>query len=127
MSSTRASMMALLVAGLLLGALPSAAAAHHGSRVTEVATFAAPGCTGTCGSGSTIGPDGALYATDGQLGRVLRVDLHSGAVSTFASGLPRLHTPPGIGGPIDIAFVGRTAYVLVANVSLLYTTDAADD
>lgn len=116
MSSKRASMMALLVAGVLLSALPAVAAAHHGSRVTEVATFAAPGCTGTCGSGSTIGPDGALYATDGQLGRVVRVDLHSGAVSTFATGLPRLHTPPGIGGPIDIAFVGRTAYVLVANV-----------
>ena len=116
MSSTRASLTALLVAGVVLMALPSAAAAHRGARVTELATFAAPGCTGTCGSGSTIGPDGALYATDGQLGRVMRVDRHSGAVSTFAAGLPRLHTPPGIGGPIDIAFVGRTAYVLVANV-----------
>ena len=54
--------------------------------------------------------------TDGQLGRVMRVDRHSGAVSTFAAGLPLLNTPPGIGGPIDVAFVGRTAYVLVANV-----------
>ena len=116
MSSKRASLTALLVAGVVLMALPSAAAAHRGAHVTELATFAAAGCTGTCGSGSTIGPDGAIYVTDGQLGRVMRVDRHSGAVSTFAAGLPLLHTPPGIGGPIDIAFVGRTAYVLVANV-----------
>jgi len=116
MSSRRAWMTALLVAGVVLMALPSAAAAHRGAHVTELATFAAAGCTGTCGSGSTIGPDGAIYVTDGQLGRVMRVDRHSGAVSTFAAGLPVLHTPPGIGGPIDIAFVGRTAYVLVANV-----------
>ena len=27
-----------------------------------------------------------------------------------------MNTPPGIGGAIDVAFVGRTAYVLVANV-----------
>ena len=83
--------------------------------MTELATFA-PGCAGTCGSGSTIGPDGALYVTDGQAGKVLRVDTRSGAVSTFAAGLPLLNTPPGIGGAIDVAFVGHTAYVLVGNV-----------
>ena len=33
--------------------------------------------TGGCGSGSTIGPDGALYVTDGKAGRVLRVDPRS--------------------------------------------------
>jgi hypothetical protein len=42
--------------------------------------------------------------------------VHTGAVSTFAEGLPLMNTPPGIGGAIDVAFVGRTAYVLVANV-----------
>jgi hypothetical protein len=35
-----------------------------GPVVRELATFAAPGCSGGCGSGSTIGPDGALYVTD---------------------------------------------------------------
>jgi hypothetical protein len=84
--------------------------------VAELATFAAPGCTGTCGSGSTIGPDGALYVTDGKAGRVLRVDKRSGAVTTFVAGLPLINTPPGIGGAIDVAFVGHTAYVLVSNV-----------
>src|SRR4051794_41789981 len=98
MSSTRASLTALLVAGVVLMALPSAAAAHRGAHVTELATFAAPGCTGTCGSGSTIGPDGALYVTDGQLGRGMRVDRHSGAGSTVAAGLPPPNTPPGHGG-----------------------------
>jgi sugar lactone lactonase YvrE len=57
-----------------------------------------------------------LYVTDGKGGRVLRVDTRSGAVTTFVAGLPLLNTPPGIGGAIDVAFVGHTPYVLVANV-----------
>jgi hypothetical protein len=61
-----------------------------------------------------------LYVTDGQTGRVLRVDTRSGAVTTFAAGLPLINTPPGIGGAIDVAFVGRTAYVLVANVGAFF-------
>ena len=101
---------------LCLAALFAPAASAHHRPVTELATFAAPGCEGTCGSGSTIGPDGALYVTDGQGGRVLRIDPRSGAITTFASGFPLMNTPPGIGGAIDVAFVGRTAYVLVANV-----------
>jgi sugar lactone lactonase YvrE len=120
MSSRQASRMAVVVIAAVTIALPSAAAGkgHHPNvpAVSELATFAAPGCTGTCGSGSTIGPDGAVYVTDGKGGRVLRVDTRSGAVTTFAAGFPLLNTPPGIGGAIDVAFVGHTAYVLVANV-----------
>jgi len=111
--------MAVLVIAAAMITLPSAAAAKrhpHAPTVTELTTFAAPGCTGACGSGSTIGPDGALYVTDGQGGRVLRVDTRSGAVTTFAAGLPLINTPPGVGGAIDVAFVGHTAYVLVTNV-----------
>jgi hypothetical protein len=66
------------------------------------------------GSGSTVGPDGALYVTDGADGRVLRVDPKTGAVTTFASGLPK--SIIGIGGAIDVAFRGRTAFVLVTLV-----------
>ena len=116
MGTRLASRMAVVVIAAVTIGLPSAAVGSHAVAVTELATFAAPGCTGTCGSGSTIGPDGALYVTDGQTGRVLRVNKRSGAVRTFVAGLPLINTPPGIGGAIDVAFVGRTAYVLVANV-----------
>ena len=114
-----ASSMAVVGIAAVTIAFPSAAAGKRhppAPAVTELATFAAPGCTGTCGSGSTIGPDGALYVTDGKTGRVLRIDTRSGAVTTFVAGLPLMNTPPGIGGAIDVAFVGHTAYVLVANV-----------
>ena len=119
MGFRQASRMAVVVIAAVTIALPSAASGERPPRapaVTELVTFAAPGCTGTCGSGSTLGPDGALYVTDGKAGRVLRVDTRSGAVTTFVAGLPLINTPPGIGGAIDVAFVGHTAYVLVANV-----------
>jgi hypothetical protein len=66
------------------------------------------------GSGSTVGPDRALYVTEGAAGRITRVDPRTGATTTYASGLPRRIVD--IGGPIDIAFLGRTAYVLVTLV-----------
>jgi hypothetical protein len=119
MGSRQASRMAVVLIAAVTIAFPSAAAGKRhppAPAVSELATFAAPTCTGTCGSGSTIGPDGALYVTDGQRGQVLRVDTRSGTVTSFAAGLPLMNTPPGIGGAIDVAFVGHTAYVLVANV-----------
>jgi sugar lactone lactonase YvrE len=66
------------------------------------------------GSGSTIGPGGALYVTEGVAGRISRVDPDSGEVTTFASGLPQ--SIVGIGGAMDVAFIGATAYVLVTLV-----------
>lgn len=65
-------------------------------------------------SGSTIGPGGALYVTEGAAGRISRVDPRSGRVTTFASGLPR--AVAAIGGAIDVAFIGKTAYVPVTLV-----------
>ena len=41
--------------------------------------------------GSTVGPDGALYVTEGVAGRISRVDPKTGEVTTFASGLPTAH------------------------------------
>lgn len=67
------------------------------------------------GSGSTVGPDGALYVTEGAAGRVSRVDPQTGAVTTFASGLPPFII--GIGGAMDVEFIGGTAYVLVTAVA----------
>ena len=65
-------------------------------------------------SGSTIGPDGALYVTEAATGRVLRVNPRNGHVSTFATGLPQRIV--GTGGAMDIAFIGRRAYVIVTLV-----------
>jgi len=112
--------------------------------VPPVAASASPACpaptatqlvTGLkSGSGSTIGPGGALYVTEGATGRVLRVNPRSGKVTTFASGLPK--SIIGIGGAMDIAFIGSTAYVLVTLVGTdvggtdvvgIYRVDGPDD
>jgi hypothetical protein len=55
-----------------------------------------------------------LYVTEGAVGRISRVDPKTGHVTTFASGLPR--SIIGFGGPTDIAFIGKTAYVIVTLV-----------
>ena len=65
--------------------------------------------------GSTVGPDGALYVTEGAAGRISRVDPLTGEVTTFASGLPRAII--SIGGAIDVAFIDNIAYALVTLVS----------
>src|SRR6476646_791069 len=66
-------------------------------------------------TGSTVGPDGGIYVVDGAAGAVRRVDPDTGRTSTVITGLPRQVGP--YGGPVDIAFVGRTAYALVTLVS----------
>ena len=67
------------------------------------------------GSGSTVGPGGALYVTESAVGRISRVDPRTGEISTFASGLPA-SIIPGLGGTTDVAFIGGTAYALVTVV-----------
>jgi hypothetical protein len=66
------------------------------------------------GSGSTVGPGGALYVTESAAGRISRVDPKTGDITTFASGLPK--SIVGIGGAMDVAFIGKTAYALVTLV-----------
>ncbi len=68
------------------------------------------------GSGSTIGPGGALYVAEAHAGRISRVDPQSGRVTTFASGLPKRMPGFPFGGVIDVAFIGKTAYALVSLV-----------
>ena len=46
------------------------------------------------GSGSTVGPDGALYVPEPASGEISRVDPETGAVTTFASCLPTQVIPP---------------------------------
>ena len=69
------------------------------------------------GAGSTIGPGGDIFVTEGVVGRVSRVDPRDGTVSTFAEGLPPLVPFVGIGGAVDVAFIGETGYVLVTLLS----------
>ena len=99
------------VVGASPGANPGDAPAHDrctGDTPTLLRTGLASG------SGSTIGPDRALYVTEGAAGRVTRVDPKTGDISTVAMGLPK--SVIGIGGAMDLAFIGRTAYVLVTLV-----------
>jgi hypothetical protein len=70
------------------------------------------------GSGSTIGPGGALYVPEPAAGKISRVDPRTGAVTTFATGLPKLIPAIGTGGAMDIEFIGTTAYVLVTLVGV---------
>jgi sugar lactone lactonase YvrE len=70
------------------------------------------------GSGSTIGPDRALYANDPVNGTIVRIDPSTGAASTYADCLPTRLVPSfGFSGGMDVAFVGHTAYALVTVVS----------
>ncbi len=66
------------------------------------------------GSGSTVGPGGALYVTETAAGRISRVDPKTGDITTFASGLPK--SIVGLGGAMDVAFIGKTAYALITLV-----------
>ena len=111
--NTAALMGALMV--LMMPAFAVLAADHQppGPQPVE-RTLLASGLMGTIGS--TIGPDGALYVAEGALGRITRIDRSSGKATTFATALPAAVPGVGIGGPMDVAFVGTTAYVLVALV-----------
>jgi len=103
---------------------PSRAHEHRGPVVTHLAKFGSD----EFNTGSTIGPDGALYVTDGSVGEVLRIDRRNGRVSTYATGLPPKAFQGGdIGGPVDVAFVGPTAYVLVTLVSGLVFGEPFDN
>jgi sugar lactone lactonase YvrE len=81
------------------------------------------------GSGSTLGPGGALYVTENAAGRISRVDPQTGEVTTVASGLPP--GGDGFGGAVDVAFLGTTAYALVtlvggSDVVGIYRVDGPD-
>jgi hypothetical protein len=69
------------------------------------------------GSGSTVGPHGALYVNDPVNGAIVRVDPSTGDASTYADCLPKQISGVGLGGGMDVAFIGHTAYALVSVVS----------
>jgi hypothetical protein len=102
-----------LLSAVALIALTLPGAARAAPPVTPpTSTQLVTGLAG--GSGSTVGPDGALYVTEGFAGRVTRIDAETGERTTYASGLPP--SLVGIGGAMDVAFLGGIAYVLVTLV-----------
>jgi sugar lactone lactonase YvrE len=100
------------VFGVVLACLILTGSATIAESAPESPALLVSGLAGA--SGSTVGPDGALYVTEGATGTITRIHPRSGATTTFASGLPP--SLVGIGGAIDLAFVGKTAYVLVTLV-----------
>lgn len=132
--STRRQVLRVMVGGAAmaaagLAALPSQAAPPGTEAAVSLLTSGLAG-----GSGSTVGPDGALYVPEHLAGRVTRIDPATGATETFASGLPP--SLVGIGGAVDVAFFGDTAYVLVTMVGAdlggddvvgIYRVDGPDD
>jgi hypothetical protein len=102
------------VAALLAAAAVSAAPPGPPS---DGPTLLASGLDG--GSGSTVGPGpgGDLYVAEPKAGRITRIDRDTGAKTTFASGLPAQIPAVGLGGVMDVAFIGHTAYALVTLVS----------
>jgi sugar lactone lactonase YvrE len=112
MRHTRRRLLWSAIALVALMATTTAGVSAESEREGPTATRLVTGMES--GSGSTVGPDGALYVTEGKAGRVLRVNPRNGDVTTFASGLPR--SIIGIGGAMDVAFIGKTAYVLVTLV-----------
>jgi hypothetical protein len=119
-----------LLSAVALIALTLPGAARAAPPVTPpTSTQLVTGLAG--GSGSTVGPDGALYVTEGFAGRVTRIDAETGERTTYASGLPP--SLVGIGGAMDVAFLGGIAYVLVTLVGFdgsdvvgIYRVDGQD-
>jgi hypothetical protein len=95
---------------------------------------AQPFVTGLNGAaGSTVGPGGDLYVAEGFAGAITRIDPRSGEMTPLIDVLPP-RVFPGFGGPVDVAFIGNTAYVLVtmvgspfgADVDGIYRVDGPD-
>jgi streptogramin lyase len=91
----------LMLAAALIAMITPSAVSTPPPCEEPTATLLVTGLEGA--TGSTIGPDGALYVTEGAAGRISRVDPQTGEITTFASGLPRAII--GIGGAIDVAFI----------------------
>jgi hypothetical protein len=102
---------AIVLSLVIILASTSVVAAKNTSEQPSISLLAS-GLEGT--SGSTIGPDGALYVTEGAAGRVSRIDPQTGNVTTYTEGLPPAILP--IGGANDLVFMDDTAYVLVTMV-----------
>jgi hypothetical protein len=103
---------AAVLASALIAAVTASAASTAGPHAAPSPSLLLGGLGG--GSGSTVGPHHELYVTDTVAGTILRVDPKSGAATTIADCLPKQII--GLGGAMDVAFKGKTAYALVTLV-----------
>lgn len=99
---------ALAIAFVLPG---SGVRAEKPSEAVAVVTVLNDTALDGLGSGSAIGPDGALYVTNGTKGTLVRVNPTTGSAKVVGRGLPRKFID--IGGAMDVAFIGDRAYVMV--------------
>jgi sugar lactone lactonase YvrE len=114
---------ALVAALAITLVLPSSSAwAGNPGHSAPVVTVLNSTALGGLGSGSTIGPDGALYVTNGNAGTLVRIDPRNGSETVVGRGLPLQVI--GFAGAIDVAFVGHRAYVLVTAAGSDFGTDA---
>lgn len=106
----------LLVLAPLLGALAAPVAAQAdpptGADAPELLVTGLAG-----GSGSTVGPDGALYVPEPVSGEVSRIDPDTGERTVVASCLPPQVLVGDAGGAMDVAFLDSTMYALTSMVS----------
>ena len=105
---------------LLLATLLGAIAAPAGAQADPPPESGDPELlvTGLAGgSGSTVGPDGALYVPEPVSGEVTRIDPGTGATTVVAPCLPPQVLVGDTGGAMDVAFLGSTMYALTSSVS----------
>jgi hypothetical protein len=102
------------LAAVLIATTVPRAGSDPPPAATPTAALLVAGLQGT--SGSAVGPDGALYVTESAIGSIARVDPQTGTLTTYATGLPPWVLIDDYGGPVDIAFIDGTAYVLVTLV-----------
>ena len=109
MKTTRTLLVCLAAAAAVSLVGRELSAKAHQPSSSPQAELLADGLQGAVGS--MVGPDGALYVTEGVTGTITRVDPQTGIKTTFASGLPSQVIP--FGGAMDVAFIGWKAYALV--------------
>lgn len=115
MRRTRFIMLVAVVVSVIAGSIAAVPAGAHVRKALAPAmavTLLADGLRGSVGA--TIGPDGALYVPEAELGQITRIDPTTGNATMFATGLPTREI--FIGGAMDVAFVGTTMFVLVTLV-----------
>jgi hypothetical protein len=100
---------ALTVALAVALAVPTTTASAHRSTSPQIRVLNHTALDGL-GTGSALGPDGAIYVANSIDGTVVRIDTKTGAERVVGSGLP---LPNGGFGAWDVAFRGNKLYALV--------------